>query len=261
MKLIKSTSELQLMREGGERLAKIRDRLLEELKVRAVPLQIDNLAKKLITEADAIPSFMTVNNYQWATCININDMVVHGIPTQVPLEEGDVVGLDVGLIYKGYHTDTSWSAEVKSQSIRQAQDEKSKVKSEIETFLKIGEEALNKAIKQARPGNRIGHISKAIQETVESAGYSVVRSLVGHGVGKTLHEPPQVPGILTKPLDKTPELVPGMVLAIEVIYNMGGEQIVYKNEDGWTLVTADGSISGLFEHTVEIGKNSPIVLT
>lgn len=253
MYFVKSAAELEMMAEGGKKLAKIRDHLLEELRVGAVPLQIDNLAKKLIADEGGTPSFMTVKDYQWATCININDMVVHGIPTLEPLKEGDVVGLDVGLLYKGFHTDTSWTKIVQSS--------KFKVQSEVGNFLKTGEEALEKAIAQTKPGNRVGQISKAIQDTVEQAGYSVVRSLVGHGVGKALHEGPQVPGVLTRPINRTPELVPGMVLAIEVIYNMGRAEILYKNEDGWTLVTADGSISGLFEQTVEISETGPIVLT
>ncbi|MEK7166760.1 MAG: type I methionyl aminopeptidase [Patescibacteria group bacterium] len=250
---IKTASEIEVMRDGGKKLAKIRDRLLKELKPGSVPLQIDNLAKKLIAEAGGSPSFVTVGDYQWATCISVNDGVVHGIPTDKPFNEGDAVGLDVGLFYQGFHTDTSWSKLVGSR-----QEERSREK---EKFLQVGEEALDKAISQAKPGNRIGHISQAIQTTIEGAGYSVVRSLVGHGVGSNLHEPPQVPGVLTKRIEKTPPLFKGMVLAIEVIYNKGKPDIVYKNNDGWTLVTADGSLSGLFEQTVLITQNEPSILT
>lgn len=253
MSQVKTATEIGLMREGGKKLRAIRERLLAELKPGAVPLQIDDLAKRLIKEAGGTPSFMTVKDYSWATCININDMVVHGIPTSEPLKEGDVVGLDVGLLYEGFHTDTSWTRLVHSSQFA--------VDNQVEKFLKTGEEALNKAINQAKPGNRVGHISQKIQEIIEGAGYSVVRSLVGHGVGKTLHEAPQIPGVLSRPIGKTPPLLPGMIIAIEVIYNMGKPQVVYKNDDGWTLVTADGSISGLFEETVEITEKGPVILT
>lgn len=252
MSVIKKEEEIQRMREGGKKLHKIRQKLLQEIKPGAIPLKIDQLAKNLIKEAGGTPSFMTVHDYQWATCINVNDMVVHGVPTNTPLQIGDVVGLDVGLLYQGFHTDTSWSKVVTGE---QPVDKK------VEKFLKIGELALDKAIHEAKPGNRVGHISQAIQSVIEQGGYSVVRSLVGHGVGKNLHEPPQIPGVLSRSIEKTPTLVPGMVIAIEAIYNMGRPHVVYKNEDGWTLATADGSLSGLYEETVEITDAGPKILT
>lgn len=251
--MIKSEDEIILMTEGGKLLCDIRNNLLKEIKPGALPIEIDLLAQKLIAQAGGSPSFMTVNDYKWATCISVNDGVVHGIPPNTPLNVGDVVGLDVGLLYKGYHTDTSWTVFLPGQDTAQ--------NTQVNDFLKIGKEALEKAIVQARVGNRVGHISQAIQQTVEGAGFSVVRSLVGHGVGKTLHESPQVPGILTRPVNKTPELVDGMVLALEVIYNLGKPEIKFKNEDGWTLVTKDGTISGLFEHTVHVSATGPHVLT
>lgn len=253
MSLIKTEAELEIMARGGKILARIRDRLLDEVKVGTVPLQIDNLAKKLIQEAGGRPSFMTVKDYKWATCINVNDEVVHGIPGDKPLKEGDVVGLDVGLFYEGFHTDTSWTTVVRSSQFA--------VDRSKEKFLTVGKQALRNAISEARLGNRVGHISKAIQDTIEGAGYSVVRSLVGHGVGKKLHQPPQIPGILTRKIEDTLALQKGMVLAIEAIYNMGKPEITYKNNDGWTLATLDGSISGLFEETVAISQKGPIVLT
>lgn len=252
MSMIKTAEELEIMREGGKKLADIRDRLLEELKPGALPIQIDTLAKELIAKAGGSPSFMTVNNYQWATCINVNDVVVHGIPTSLPLREGDIVGLDVGLLYKEFHTDTSWTKVVGTLP--------KDISQKVDAFLKVGELALHKAIAQATPGHRIGHISRAMQETVEKPGYFIVRSLVGHGVGRELHEAPQVPGALTRKIEKTPKLLPGMVLAVEVIYNEGSKEIVSR-EDGWTLATADGSLSGLFELTIAVTEKEPLVLT
>lgn len=250
---IKSPQEIQIMTHGGKLLREIRNQLIAHVKPGAVPLEIDKLAQKLIKDVGGTPSFMSVHDYRWATCISVNDGVVHGVPTKTPFKSGDRVGLDVGLLYKGFHTDTSWSVFLPSQ------DES--LNKKVSHFLRVGEEALEKATLAARVGNRIGHISQAIQSIIEAAGFSVVRSLVGHGVGKTLHESPQVPGVLTRPLEKTPKLVSGMVLAIEAIYTMGKPEIVYKNEDGWTLASADGSISGLFEHTVLVSEKGPIILT
>lgn len=250
---IKTTAEIEVMKQGGAMLSKIRDRLLDEVKVGVTPLEIDALAFELIKKTGGTASFLTVKDYKWATCISVNDVVVHGIPTSEPFKEGDRVGVDIGLLYEGYHTDTSWSKVI--------DDSQSGDYSKVENFLKIGEKALEKAIGQAKVGNRIGHISKAIQDTVEGAGYSVVKSLVGHGIGKKLHESPQVPGILTGKIEHTLSLQQGMVLAIEVIYNQGKPEIVYKNDDGWTLASEDGSLSGLFEDTVLITEKEPIILT
>ncbi len=250
---VKTLDEIELIKEGGKKLAAIREELLKNIKGGAVPVQIDNLAKKLIKEAGGTPSFMTVNNYQWATCISVNEGVVHGVPNKRPFEAGDVVSLDIGLLYKGWHTDTSWTKIVPSS--------KFKIHSQNEKFLKIGEEALDKAISQAQPGNRVGHISRAIQETIEGAGYSIVKSLVGHGIGRILHEEPQIPGFLTGDIKNTPQLISGMVLAIEVIYAQGKGAITYGNEDGWTIVTKDGSLAALFEETVWVSAAGPVVLT
>lgn len=253
--MLKTAKEIELMREGGKKLHDIREELLRHIKIGKTPLEIDQLAKKMIAKSGGTPSFMTVNDYQYATCIAVNDVVVHGIPTKEPFVPGDVVGLDVGLLYKGFHTDTSWSIQLVGERVGEPTSK------EVAKFLKTGEEALRKAIQQAKPGNRIGHISKAIQDEVEASGYSVVRSLVGHGVGRELHESPQIPGLLTKSLTRTPELKVGMVIAIEVIYNMGSPEIGYKNDDGWTLSTIDGQLSGLFEQTMAILPKGPIILT
>lgn len=259
MSQIKSPQEIQKMKEGGKKLAIILARLLSEVKAGVTPIEIDNLATKFIKETGGTPSFLTVDDYRWATCISVNEGVVHGIPTNIPFNEDDVVSIDIGLLYRGYHTDTSWSKIVQSHPTSSVQTQ-FKVNSAKEKFLRVGEEALQKAIKQARSGNRVGHISKAIQDTVENAGYSVVQSLVGHGIGKNLHESPQIPGISVKPISHTPLLKTGMTVAIEVIYAMGGPEISYQNEDNWTLVTKDKSLAGLFEQTVVIDEKA-VVLT
>jgi methionyl aminopeptidase len=253
MSVLKKQVDIDIIIAGGKILHEIKQKLIAEIQVGKVPLHVDNLAKKLIKDAGGSPSFMTVGDYKWATCISVNDEVVHGVPDLDTFQEGDVVGLDVGMEYKGWHTDTSYSIRIKNQ--------KSKIKDNIDKFLDIGQLALKKAIAQARPGNRIGHISKTIQDIVEGSGYSVVKTLVGHGIGRELHEAPHIPGILTKKIEKTPLIEIGMALAIEVIYNMGRPEIVYKNDDGWTLATDDGSISGLFEETVLVTQKEPVILT
>lgn len=248
----KTPAELASMKEGGKRLGQILKTLLQEVKVGVTPMEIDTLAFSLIKEADGKPSFTTVKGYKWATCISVNDGVVHGIPNKTPFKVGDVVSIDVGMIYEGFHTDTSWTIYLPEQK---------DADSEILKFLEVGEEALRLALKAARAGNHVGHISQAIQATVEKSGYHVVRGLVGHAIGKNLHEHPQIPGILSRSVASTPKLVENMTFAVEVIYSMGSSKIVHTNDDGWTLGTSDGSIAGLFESTIAIGKNEPIVLT
>jgi len=170
------------------------------------------------------------------------------------LKPGDVVGIDCGVFYKGFHTDMSETIKVKSSKLKVQSDA-------VDLFLKTGKRALEEAIRVAIVGNHVGHISKTIQAIVEGAGYSVVRSLVGHGVGRSLHEEPEIPGFLSGNIEKTPLLKEGMVIAIEVIYNMGKADVSYRSSDGWTIQTADGSISAVFERSVAITGDGPLPLT
>jgi len=220
-------------------------------------IEVDALADKLIKEKGGEPGFKKVEGYHHATCISTNEVVVHGIPSPRVLKEGDIIGIDCGVFYQGFHTDMSETLRVRSKNseLRIKNDE-------IDKFLKVGKQALEAGISQAKAGNHVGDISKAIQDIVELRnGYSVVRSLVGHGVGKELHEDPEVPGYLQGKIEKTPELKEGMVIAIEVIYNMGGPDLAFANNDGWTLKTKDNSLAGLFERTIAITKSGPLVLT
>lgn len=253
----KTKDEVEIMRKGGKILSEVLWEVMDSIKPGVTELEIEELADRLIVEKGGEPAFKRVKGYKYATCISTNNVVVHGIPSDYKLSEGDIIGVDCGVFYKGFNTDMSHSLKVKS--------EKSKVKNlkddEIDKFLKTGEKALNEAIKVAKIGNHVGHISKTIQDNVEGEGYSVVRSLIGHGVGKKLHEAPEVPGFLDKKIEKTPKLTEGMVIAIEVIYNMGEAEVSFYNKDGWTIGTSDGSLSGLFERTVAITKKGPEVLT
>lgn len=236
--------ELSLIRKSGEILAKALKRALTGVKVGVSELEIDEIAKKEIYKLGGDLSYKTVPGYKYATCITVNDEVVHGIPTGRKFESGDLVSVDLAVVYKGWHTDAAWSILI-------GQDP------EKEKFLRIGEEALWEGMKQAIPGNRVGDISYAIQDKVEEGGYQVVRSLVGHGIGRSLHEDPEIPGFGQKGSGMV--LKTGMTLAIEVIYAKGSADLLL-DADGWTFKTADNSWGGLFEMTVVVGKN-PEILT
>lgn len=242
---VRNDYEIELMRKGGKIAALALKNALQSVKVGIKGTDIDKIAEKVIYEAGGDLSYKTVPGYNFATCITLNEQVVHGIPSDRPLQDGDLISIDLAVLYKGWHTDTAWTVLVKDQK-------------EKDKFLKTGEDALWLGIAQAVDGNRIGNISSAIQQRVEGAGYSVVRSLVGHGVGKSLHEDPEVPGYGVSGTGMV--LKPGMTLAIEVIYTMGSPEVVV-GPDGWTFLTADKSLSGLFEMTVLVGKQKPEVLT
>ena len=245
----KTTEELIVMREGGAKLATIKEELRAKIVPGAVPQDIDKEAEELIRKAGGEPSFKMVKGYLWTTCININDGVVHGIPTRVPFKEGDIVSLDIGMFYKGFHTDTSFTTPV------------GKIAPATQKFLKAGEEALNRAIKNAKVGKRISHISMAIQDSIERNGYSAIRALTGHGVGERLHEEPAIPCFWETDEESGELIKEGAVLAIEVIYTMGRPDLVLSADDNLTISTKDGKISGLFEETVAVEKNGPVVLT
>lgn len=250
----KGIQKITAMTEGGAKLGTVLQELLQYSQPGVTLLQVEALAMKRIKELGGKPSFTTVEDYKWATCLCVDDVIVHGIPNERVLHDGDVFTIDVGMIYGGYHTDTAWSKIIGS-------DPYPKRRAKNKTFLAVGQEALKKAIDQARPGNRIGHISKTIQQIVEGAGYGIVKSLVGHGVGEELHMPPQIPGYLRGSVEATLPLVKGMTIAIEIIYTMGNPAVYYANEDGWSIATRDHSMSAVFEQTVLITDGDPIPLT
>lgn len=234
------------MTECGQISASVIDKVLAAAKIGVTKSELNKLATTEIKKLGAKPSFTTVPGYHWATCITVNDEVVHGIPNDYSLTQGDLVSVDLGAVLQGYHTDCARTIDLgRPDSARQK-------------FVEVGAKALDLAIGEAKVGNHVGDISAVIQKQVESAAYSVVRALVGHGVGAALHEDPQVPGFVTK--DLGPELKAGMTIAIEVIYTAGSPEVLLK-EDGWTIVTKDGSLAGLFEDTVAITKSGPIILT
>ena len=252
---LKTKEEIEIMRRGGKILAEVLFEVLKHAKVGVSELELDQLAEKLILEKGGEPGFKKVKGYKYTVCVSTNDVVVHGIPTDYKLKEGDKVGIDCGVYYRGFHTDMAQTVRIQSSKV------KSQKSDEVDRFLETGEKAMQEGIKTAKQNKRIGNISKTIQDIVEGQGYSVVRSLIGHGVGRELHEDPEVPGFLDGPILRTPLLEKGMTIAIEVIYNMGKKDVVYSNSDEWTIKTKDGSLSGLFERTIVVSKQNAVILT
>lgn len=245
---IKTKAEIEVMRQGGRKLAKIRELLLKNIKEGVCAWEIEELATRLIKKEGAEASFKTVPNYGWATCINVNEGLVHGIPKKdVVFKKGDVVSVDLGIYYKGFHTDTSFTKAV-NPDIKTA------------NFLQAGKVAIKKAINKARPGKYVYDISEAIEASIKRAGFSPIKALVGHGIGRSLHEEPKIPCFVLGKKEESPRLSAGLVLAIEVMYSMGKPDVVL-NKDGWTISTADGKMSALFEDTVAVTNKGPFVLT
>ncbi len=240
------------MKEGGKILGDVVSELVKIIKPGMSEIELDKKAEELIVAKGGEPGFKLVPGYNNTLCISTNDVVVHGIPKSRILKQGDVVGIDCGVYFGGYHTDMAQTVYLAPEGPKNA---------EIVRFLRAGEAAMNAGIDQARSGNRVGHISRAMQKVIEGNGYSVVKSLVGHGVGRQLHERPEIPGYLARKVEKTPLLKSGMTLAIEIIYNMGSADVAYTQDDDWTIVTSDGKISGLFERSIFVRDGEPLILT
>ena len=217
-----------------------------EVRAGVTTSELDRLAEEFIRSQGGRPSFKGYRGFPASICSSVNDQVVHGIPGPRELKDGDIVGIDVGVELEGYHGDAAWTFPV------------GEVSDEAKRLLQVTREALAMGIAQARPGGRIGDISHAVQSHVEAAGFSVVRELVGHGIGREMHEEPQVPNY--GPPGRGPRLMVGQVLAIEPMVNIGGAEVV-TGSDGWTIATRDGSLSAHFEHTVAVGATGPVILS
>lgn len=244
---IKSNREIELMREAGKILAIVHDELEKAIKPGITTKQIDKLGEEIIRSYGCIPSFLNYNGYPASICVSVNDEVVHGIPNKKRiLREGDIVSLDAGVIYKGYHSDAA-----RTHAVGQ-------ISNEAQKLIDVTRESFYEGIKYAKAGNHLYDISKAIQNYVESHGFSVVRDLVGHGIGKELHEEPQVPNFKQK--GRGLRLQKGMTLAIEPMVNMGAYDVWWL-EDDWTVVTQDESLSAHYENTVLITDGEPEILS
>ena len=247
MILLKSSRELGHMRAAGRILAEVKERLKALVRTGASTKDIDEDIESFIVGKGAVPAFKGYRGYPATVCTSINNEVVHGIPSaKRKLKDGDIIGLDLGCIVEGYYGDCAITLPV------------GPVPERVQELLDVTRESLDKAIVQCRAGNRIGDISHAVQAHCESHGFGVVRAFVGHGIGRSLHEEPQVPNF--GEAGRGPVLKAGMVLAIEPMVTMGSWEVRVL-EDGWTAVTVDGSLSAHFEDTIAITDSGPEVLT
>ncbi len=246
MTKIKTQAEISIMKEAGLISKMAMEKAISAIESGITKRELDAIATQVILSHGAELSFTTVDDYKYATCITINDEIVHGIPDDTKLKDGDIVSIDLGTMISGLHTDCATSRIVGSN--------------QLDDFLLAGSRALKEAISVVRDGIRVGDISAVIQQILEKDNpYHVSRELTGHGIGNELHEDPAIPGY--GPAGRGPILREGMTIAIETIYAKGTSLIKYVKNDGWTLATKDGSDSGLFEDTVLVGKSGPIVLT
>jgi methionyl aminopeptidase len=244
---LKSEDDLKLMRPAGWVAGKVLDEIAAFIRPGVTTRQIDNFAAERIRSYDGKSAFLGYRKFPSHTCLSVNDEVVHGIASERELKFGDIVSVDVGVLHKGFIGDTARTVAVGGCGVM------------AQRLLDVTEQSLYLGIAQARPGNRVLDISLAVQQYVEQNGFSVVREFVGHGVGRTMHEEPQVPNF-DEGKKSSPKLKPGMTIAIEPMVNIGRPDVKIL-KDGWTVVTQDGSLSAHFEHTVLITDGEPEILT
>ena len=246
MIILKSERDLDAMRPACAVARLVLDEVSDRIQPGMTTLEIDRYAAERIKHYGARSAFLGYRKFPCHLCISVNEQVVHGLATERRVEFGDIISLDVGVVYNGFIGDTARTVAVGGCSV------------EAQRLMDVTDQALYEGIAQAVPGNRVVDISRSIQKYVETQGYSVVREFVGHGVGRTMHEEPQVPNFVDG--KSTPKLRPGMTIAIEPMVNAGGPTVKILN-DGWTVVTKDGQLSAHFEHTVLITESEPEILT
>ena len=243
---IRTTQEIELLREAGRIVAKTHEYLKQFIKPGITTKELDKLAEKFILSCGATPSFKGLYGFPGSICISLNDMVIHGIPDNTVLKEGDVIKLDIGACYKGYHGDSAWTYGV------------GQISDEAKYLMQVTHDALFAGLAQAKAGNRVGDISAAIEEYVASHGCSRPYDDTGHGVGTSVHEDPTVPNYGRK--GKGPKLKVGMVIAIEPMVHLG-EADVYVIDDDWGVKTSDHSLTAHYEHTIAITEDGYLILT
>ncbi|WP_020676876.1 type I methionyl aminopeptidase [Geopsychrobacter electrodiphilus] len=246
MIVVKTSAELERMRNSGRMVAEVLELLGERIAPGVTTLELDRIAEEQCLKRRAIPAFKGYGGFPFTICASPNDQVVHGFPNSIPLVTGDIISIDFGLIYEGFYGDSAYTFAV------------GKINGERQNLLDVTKQSLKDGIAAALPGGRLSDISHAVQSCAEAKGYGIVREFVGHGIGRALHEDPQVPNY--GPAGRGPQLKPGMTLAIEPMVNFGSPSVKVL-EDGWTAVTIDGGISAHFEHTVAITDNGPEILT
>ena len=246
MVILKQPDEIDKAKASSRIVAEVLSVLRERIKPGVTTRELDKIAEGVTEKRGAKPAFKGYRGYPYSLCASVNEEVVHGMPSGRVLKEGDIVGLDFGVYYQGFYGDAAVTLPV------------GRVSEEAARLMRVTEQSLYAAIDQASSGNRLGDISAAVQETAESAGYSVVRDFVGHGIGRNMHEDPQIPNFGKK--GRGIELQTGMILAIEPMVNAGRYRVKIL-PDGWTVITEDGSLSAHFEHSVAITDNGPEILS
>ena len=242
----KSPEEIELIRESAQIVSKTLGMLASEIKPGVSPLHLDKIAEEFIRDHGAIPGFLGLYDFPNTLCMSLNEAVVHGIPSDIPLEEGDIISIDCGSLKNEFYGDQAFTFAV------------GEVSQEIKDLLSVTRASLELGVAEAKVGNRIGDIGFAIQQHAEKHGYGVVKDLVGHGLGKVMHEDPQVPNYGKRGSGK--KIKDGLVIAIEPMINLGTERVV-QDEDGWTIITADRKVSAHFEHDVAIVNGKPEILS
>ena len=244
---IKSPGEIELIRESCRLLAIVHRELEEAIRPGMTTYEIDEMGEALIRKLGCVPNFKNYQGYPASICTSVNDEVVHGIPSRKRvLQEGDIISLDAGLIYKGYHSDAARTHGV------------GRISKEARQLIDVTRQSFFEGVKMAKAGGHLHDISNAVDAYVSGFGYGIVRDLVGHGIGRALHEDPQIPNFAQK--RRGPKLVPGMTLAVEPMINMGRADVRWLDDD-WTVVTADGSLSAHYENTILITEGKPEILT
>jgi methionyl aminopeptidase len=246
MIILKSKAELEIMREAGRIVALTHQELAKHVKPGVTTKELDEVAESFIRSNGAIPSFKGYGGFTGSICASVNEELVHGIPGKRTLQDGDIISIDIGAQFQGYHGDSAWTYAV------------GKISDEDQRLMKVTEESLYKGLAKAIPGGRLSDISHEIQVCAEAYGFSIVREYVGHGIGQSLHEDPQIANF--GPPARGPRLKPGMVLAIEPMVN-AGERYVRTLEDNWTVVTVDGKKCAHYEHTIAITEDGYEILT
>ncbi len=243
---LKTAEQIELLRSSNQLVSRTLAEMAKIIRPGITTLELDRVAEEFIRDHKAVPGFKGYNNYPNTLCTSVNDEVVHGIPSDYILQEGDIISIDCGVIIEGFYGDSAFTFPV------------GEINNEKRRLLEYTRESLEEGVKQAVAGNRVGDISWAVQNKAESGGYSVVRELVGHGLGKNLHESPEVPNYGNR--GRGPKLKKGLVICIEPMINMGGRS-VRQMKDGWTVRTADGKPSAHFEYAVAVSKNEADILT
>ena len=243
----KSPSEIKILQTGGHKLAAVLHKVADSAKPGITGLELDALAEQLIIKAGGQPSFKNYNGFPNSLCVSVNDTIVHGIPNSIPLKEGDIVGLDLGMRYKGFYTDMAVTVGV------------GRISAEAEKLLYATKKSLDVAISQVKPGNYISDIGRAIEEFIKPYGYGIVRDLSGHGVGREVHEEPTIPNF--NPSRQIAQMFPGLVIAIEPMIIMGGNHKVVTSDNRWDVKSHDESLTAHFEHTVAVTDKGVLIIT